>query len=111
MRRSREWRDDDHVAEQLRPVFQRSVRGDDRRRLLIAAHEHIDEFIAGVCEEFAQERIVDEQQIGGAKLRAELAQHAEFARFVDIFDELMRFTVDDFVAAVDGEQRQRAFAK
>jgi hypothetical protein len=60
-----------------------------------------------VGRQAAQEQVVDEQEVGGAKLQSQFAQCAELARFVDVFDELMRFAVDDLVAVVDGKQGQR----
>jgi hypothetical protein len=40
--------DQDDVAEQLAPVIERAVRGDDRRGLLVAAHHHIGQFFASL---------------------------------------------------------------
>jgi hypothetical protein len=40
-------------------------------------------------------------------LCAQLAQRPELARLVDVFEQLMGLAVDDFVAAVDGEQSER----
>jgi hypothetical protein len=60
-----------------------------------------------VGRQAAQEQVVDEQEVGGAELLSQFAQCAELARFVDVFDELMRFEVEDLVTAVDGEQRER----
>ncbi len=90
--------DHDHVAEQLRPVFEGPVGGDDGGALFIAAHEHVGELVAGLDRQLAQEEIVDEQEVDGAELRTELADGAEFARFVDVFEQLMRLAEDDFVA-------------
>ena len=41
-------RDHHHVAEPLCPILERAVRGDDRRALLVVAHEHVGEFIASL---------------------------------------------------------------
>lgn len=51
-------RDDDDIAEQLRPVLERPVRRDDGRGSFVAAHQHIGEFVAGVGRQPAQEQVV-----------------------------------------------------
>ncbi len=41
---------DRDIAEQLSPVLHGSVRGDDRRRFLVEAHDHLRELIAGAWQ-------------------------------------------------------------
>jgi hypothetical protein len=45
--------------------------------------------------------------VGAADLGAELAEVAEFAGLGDVLDELVGFTVEDLVAALDGGGSQR----
>ena len=78
-----------NIAELLRPVIEGMVRGDDGGEFLVATHEHVGEFIAGVWQKLAQEQIVDHQQLGGLELGGQLADFAEFTGFVDILDQLM----------------------
>ena len=100
-------RDDDRIAEQFGPVLERPIRRDDGGRLFIAAHQDFGEFVAGVGGEFAQEEVINEEEIGRLQLAAVDADLPELARFGDVFDQLMRFAVEDLVAALDGEQRKR----
>jgi putative ABC transport system permease protein len=65
--------DDDDIAEEFRPVLDRPIRGDDRRALFVAAHEHIGELVAGARREFAEEQIIDHEELGSFQLRAVLA--------------------------------------
>jgi hypothetical protein len=46
--------DHDGIAEQLRPVLDGSIRGDDGGELFVATHQYLREFIAGVGWELAQ---------------------------------------------------------
>lgn len=70
------------------------------------AHQNVGELVVP-GRQLAQEALVDEQEIGAAEPRAELAEGAGFARLVDVFDPLARSAVDDFVAVGDDEQGQR----
>ena len=98
-------RSDDDVAEELAPVVHLAVRSDDERGLLLAAHQQIGEFIAGVGGEVAQEQIVDDHQLRGIDLCAVLVQLAELARFVDLLQQHVRLAVKDSVAALHGQLR------
>ena len=98
---------DDHVAEQPPPVLERAVGGDDRGGALVAAHEHVGELVAGVRGELAQEEVVDDQQLGGLELGAQLAQFTELARLADVLDELVGFAVVDSAAVCHGERGER----
>jgi hypothetical protein len=72
----------------------------------MARHDHVGEFVARVRGQLPEKEIVDEQELGAGDLRAQFAERAEFPRFGDVFEELMRFAVQDFVAAVDGGHRE-----
>ena len=98
-------RSDDDVAEELAPVVHLAVRSDDERGLLLAAHQQIGEFIAGVGGEVAQEQIVDDHQLRGIDLCAVLVQLAELARFVDLLQQHVRLAVKDSVAVLHGQLR------
>ena len=79
----------------------------DGRGLFVATHQDVAEFVAGRCLELAKEEIIDDDEISRFQLAAAHADLAEFARFDQVFNELMRFAVDDLVAALHGEERQR----
>ena len=101
----KEWRGHDDIAQELAPVVDTSIRCDDDGRLLIAAHEHIGKLISGGGRKFPQEEIIDDQELGGVHLRAELAQRAKLARFVQLLDQRMCLAVEDLVAAPNSELR------
>ena len=42
-----QWGDDDDIPEQFGPIVERSVGGDDRGVLFVAAHDDIRQFVAG----------------------------------------------------------------
>ncbi len=65
------------IAEQTRPVCKGSVRRHQCGGLFVAAHQHIGQFVARLRGEFAQEKIVDEQEIGRLELLPIRAQVAD----------------------------------
>ena len=56
------------------------------------AHHNVGELVVVPGRHLAQEAVVDEQEIGAAEPRAELAEGAGFASLVDVFDQLVRFS-------------------
>ena len=66
-------RDHADIAEQRSPVVERSIGRDNRRSLLIAAHQPVGESIAGGGGQFADEQVVDDQEIGAVELRTVFA--------------------------------------
>ena len=58
-------------------------------------------------KEFAQEEIVEEQEIDRLELFPIRAELPKLTGFREVFDELMRFAIEHRVAALHGEQRQR----
>ena len=56
------------------------------------AHQNVRELVVVPGRQLAQEAVVDEQEIGAVEPRAELAEGAGFARLVDVFDPLVRFS-------------------
>lgn len=73
---------DHHVAEEFRPVVEPAIGGDEGRGFLMPAHEYVGQLVGGAGREFAQEEVVDDQQLGGTQLRAQLAYRAQFAGLV-----------------------------
>ena len=67
-------RDDHDIAEETCPVVDGPIGRDDGRGFLVACHEHIGEFVAGVRWQFAQEEIVDEQEFDARDVRAQFAE-------------------------------------
>ena len=64
-------------------------------RPFVPTHQDVGEFVAGRRGKFAQEEIVNEQQIDGLELRAEDPELAQLARFGDVLDELQRVADED----------------
>lgn len=79
--------DDHHDAEQLGPVLETTVRGEDGRGLFVAARQHVGRFVAGAD--------------------GQLAHLAELARLVDVREQRPPLAGGHRAAAVDREQRQR----
>lgn len=96
-----QWGDHDHVTEEPRPGVDGPIGRDDRGPLLVPRHDDIGELVAGLRGEFARKEIVDEEQFDARDLRAEFPELPEFARFGDVFEELMRFAVPHRVPAPD----------
>lgn len=69
--------------------------------------EHLGELVAGGGGAFPQEEVVDHHQVGGIDLSAVFAQLAELACFVDLLDQYVRLAVEDLVAALHSQLRDR----
>ena len=102
-----ERRDDDRVAQHARPILQGAVGGDDGGRMVIPAHQHFGEFVTRLGGQFAQEQIIDQQEVDGLEVLTIRADPSQLARFRQLFDELMRFAVEHLEAALHGEQGER----
>src|SRR6185437_9517157 len=63
-------RDHNHVPQELPPVIYAAVRCDDDGGFLVATHQHVGEFVAGIHRELAQEQIVDDEQFRRGDLSA-----------------------------------------
>ena len=55
---------------------------------------------------FAEEQVVDDQQLCPLGLSAHLADFAQFTRFGEVLDQLMRLAVQNLVAALHRHERQ-----
>ena len=55
------------VAEQLAPVFDRSVGREQRAGAFVAAHDDLEEFFGGSRREFAHSEIIDDEQRNSGK--------------------------------------------
>ena len=53
-----------HVLKQLAPVLERTVAGHDRGARFVAAHDDLEQILAGVLRQRTQAHVVDDEQIG-----------------------------------------------
>ena len=53
-----------HVLQKFAPVLERSVAGHDRGARLVAAHDDLEQILAGVLGQRAQAHVVDDHEIG-----------------------------------------------
>jgi len=56
-----EGRDGRCIAKELRPILQRSVGGDDRRRALITAHHDLQQILGCTAGELSHPKIVNNE--------------------------------------------------
>ena len=89
-------------AQQSGPVVEGPVGGEDGGGLLVAGHEDVGQFVAGVGGELSEEEIVEQEQVGAAYLGSELAEVAELTGLGDVLDELVGLAIEDLEAALDG---------
>ena len=57
------------VAEQLAPVVDGSIRSEQCRRPLVAAHDDLQEILGGGVRQFAHAEVVDDEQRHGRRVR------------------------------------------
>ena len=99
-------RNKNHIPEQRCPVFDRTIGGDDGGELLVPTHQHVGKLLPGVRGQAAQEQIVDDEDLGGLQVSAVFLQFTELTGQVYFLDECVRFAIQDFVPALDAEQRK-----
>ena len=61
-------RDRGSVPEELSPVVDRSVRGEDRGGALVAAHDELEQVLGGSVRDLSHAEIVDDEQRHGGEL-------------------------------------------
>ena len=74
-------RDGGGVAEQLPPVFDRSVRGEDRGGPLVAAHDQLEQVLGRGVGQLAHAEVVDDEQGRDPVSGAPLASQPTISRF------------------------------
>lgn len=79
---------DDDIAKEGGPILNRAIGGQHRGPFLVATHEDVGQLLARLRGELPQEQIVDEEEIRSLELRAVFAQRPEFARFVEVFNQV-----------------------
>ena len=97
-----ECRDRGVIAEELAPVVDGPVRGEQRARAFVAPHNELEEILGGGGGKLPHPEIVDDQQRDGSELGHTIAPGAVDARLGELIEERMRLEVEDAAALVDG---------
>ena len=94
-------RDGGGVAEQLPPVFDRSVRGEDRGGPLVAAHDQLEQVLGRGVGRLAHAEVVDDEQGHAGQLGQIVLASLGECRLGELLKERVGFAVDDAVALLD----------
>ena len=86
-RRSSSAVDGGGVAEELAPVVDGPVRGEQRARALVAAHDELEEVLGGGGRELAHAEVVDDEERHGGELGHLLAARAVDAGLGELFEQ------------------------
>jgi hypothetical protein len=86
------------VAQQLPPIIDRSVRGEDRGRAFVAAHDQLEEILSGGVRELAHAEIVDDQERDHGDFREVVLARAGERRLGEFFEQGVGFAIDDAIA-------------
>jgi ubiquitin C-terminal hydrolase len=84
---------DHSIAEKFSLIFNEAIRCHQRGSFFIAIEQDFLEFIGGLQREFSQEKIVDDQEIGGFHLLFEFSKFSEFSGFVDLKEKVVSFSL------------------
>ena len=99
--RSRKRGDGGGVAQQLPPVVDGSIRGEERGRALVAAHDDLQEIFGGRVRQLPHAEIVNDQDGHGREVGEVVLARALERGVGDLFEERVRFAVEDAVALLD----------
>jgi hypothetical protein len=89
------------VAEQLTPVLNWTIRGQQCAGALVAAHDDLQQFFGGGQWQFAHSEIVDDQQGHGGQQFHVLFASAVQGSVGQIFQQGVRFPIEHAVALQD----------
>ncbi len=102
------------VAEEFAPVVDGSVRGQDRGRAFVAAHDHFEQIFGGGGGQLPHAEIVDDQERDGTEIRDHRFAGPIERRVGELFEQDVRFAIEDAVALLDrhlaARLRQMTFA-
>jgi len=96
-----ERRDRGGVPEQLAPVVYWSIRGQNRRRSFIAAHDELEQVLGGRVWQLPHAQVVDDEERHGGQVGDKQLPGAVDGGLGQGFDEQVRFTVDDPIALLN----------
>jgi hypothetical protein len=92
-----------HIAQELAPLFERSVTGHDRASGLVAAHDDLEQVLAAPLGQLFHSHVIDDQEV-----RTEVAGErgvvvAEGFFLEEVSDDVECGTIEDGAALLDGD--------
>ena len=90
------------IAEELAPVVDGPVRGEERARPLVAPHDEFEQVLGGRGRELAHAEVVDDRGAGRWRARSSSPAGAVDAGLGEFIEEAVRLAVEDAVALLDG---------
>jgi hypothetical protein len=102
-----ECRDCGRVAEELPPIIDGTIRGEERRRAFVTAHDQLEEVFGSRVRELAHTEVIDDQQRHGRQLREVVFARAGERRLGEFFEQRMRLTIDHAIALQDRRTADR----
>jgi hypothetical protein len=90
------------VSEELSPVVDGTVGGQQCGGALVAAHDELEEVLGGGVRELAHAEVVDDEERHDGQISEVLLAGAVEGGVGDLLDEGVGLAVDDAVALVDG---------
>ena len=89
------------VPEELPPVLDRAVGGEDRGGPLVAAHDQLEQILGGGVGQLAHAEVVDDEQGDAGQLVEKGLAGVGERGLGELFEEGVRFAVEDAVALLD----------
>src|SRR5271156_4246622 len=81
------------VAEELWPIVERPVRGENRRCTFVAPHNDLEQILGGIGGQFTHPEVVDDEQRNLAERRDRGAALASCAGEQQLFEEHMGLAI------------------
>ena len=100
-------RDGSGVAEELAPVFHGAIRGDQRRRFFVAAHDDLEEILGRGVRELPHGEIVDQEERDGGELRQVWLPRARQLGIREFLEQHVGFAVEHAMALLDHGEADR----
>src|SRR5205823_12905203 len=98
---------DDGVAEDLGPLLEAAVRGDDERAAFVAARDERKQQVGGLAFEWEVADLVDDQQVVALEPAQLLLELVAVLRLLEPGDPFLRGREGDAVAALAGFEAER----
>src|SRR5208283_5485605 len=90
------------IAEELAPVVDRSIRGEQRAGTLVAAHHDLEQIFGGGGRELSHPQVIQQEEWDGAhRSEVRLARSIECG-VGKLFEQYVGLTVRDLVSLLDG---------
>lgn len=89
------------VAQELAPLVDRPVRGEDRAAALVAAHDDLEQVLRGGLGQLPQAQVIDDEQRHALEAPQEVLALAVERRVGEFLEQDVRFAVEDLEAGED----------